>query len=65
MILCVRTIEDGGDFPGDPVVKPLCSAQGASVQSLVGELRSRMLPGMAKKKKREDRYAREIFIVFP
>ena len=39
-----------GDFPDDPVVKIL-PVQGAWVQSLVGELRSHMLHGVAKKKK--------------
>ena len=40
-----------GDFPDDPVVKIL-PVQGAWVQSLVGELRSHMLHGVAKKKKK-------------
>ena len=39
-----------GDFPGGPVVKtPL---QRVQVQSLIGELRSCMLCGVAKKKKK-------------
>ena len=41
-----------GDFPDDPVVKIL-PVQGAWVQSLVGELRSHMLHGVAKKKKKK------------
>ena len=41
-----------GDFSGGPVVKTLHShLQGAQVQSLVGELRSHMLPDVAKKVK--------------
>ena len=37
------------DFPGGAVVKTRLPAQGAQVQPLVGELRSHMLPGAAKK----------------
>ena len=37
-------------FPGGPVVKTLHSLEGAWVQSSVRELRSHMLPNMAKKK---------------
>ena len=40
------------DFPGGPVVKTLLSMQRTWVQSLVGELRSHMQCGAAKKKKR-------------
>ena len=38
------------EFPGGPVVKtPRSQCSGAQVQSLVGELRSHMLHGVAKK----------------
>ena len=41
------------DFPGSPVIKTRsCPLQGAQVQSPVRELRSHMLPGVAKKKKK-------------
>ena len=39
-----------GDFSCGPVVKTALPLQGAQVQSLVRELRSRMLRGAAKKK---------------
>ena len=43
-----------GDFPGSPEVKTLCcQGRGARVQSLVGQLRSRMLHGLAQKKKKK------------
>ena len=42
-----------GEFPGGPVVKgSVLPLHGAQVRSLVGELRSHMLPGTAKIKKR-------------
>ena len=37
------------DFPSGPVVKTVLPLQGAQVRSLVGELRSHMLRGAAKK----------------
>ena len=39
------------DFPGVPVVKTELPLQGARVRSLVGELRSHMPQGVAKKSK--------------
>ena len=39
------------DFPGSPVIKTALPLQGTRVQSLVGELRSHMPHGMAKKTK--------------
>ena len=42
------------DFPGSPVVKtPRCHCQGHRFLSLVRELRSHMLHGMAKNRKRK------------
>jgi len=43
-------ISKAGDFPGDPEVKSVFPLQGTWVQSLVGELRSCMLPGEVKNK---------------
>ena len=39
------------DFPGGPVVDSVLPLQGARVRSLVGDLRSCMLRGMANMKK--------------
>ena len=44
------------DFPGGPMVKTLLSMQRTWVQSLVGELRSHMQCGAAKKKKKKNAY---------
>ena len=41
------------DFPGSPVVKTALPLHGARVRYLVGELRSGMPRGMAKKKKKK------------
>ena len=43
------------DFPGTPVVGTLLPLQGVWVQSLVGELRSHMLCGVAKKFKNKNK----------
>ena len=60
-VVCVSHVSQGKesildvfvtDFSGGPVVKTALLLQGAQVPSLVGELRSRMLCGMAKKKKK-------------
>ena len=48
-------IKTEGDFPGGPVVESSLPMQWAWVRSLVGELRSHMLWGMAKKKKKKKR----------
>ena len=41
--------QDPGDFPGNPVVKiPMLRMQGAPVRSLARELKSCMLPSVAK-----------------
>ena len=45
----------GYSLPGGPVVKTLSSNAGAQVRSLVKELRSHMLHGEAKKKKKDAR----------
>ena len=44
------THESAWDFAGGPVVRTLLPLQGAWAQSLVGELKSLMLCGVAKKK---------------
>ena len=44
------------DFSAGPVVKTLLPVQGAWVRSLVEELRSHMLCGVAKKKKESNKY---------
>ena len=46
----------GGDFPGGPVVKILCSqCRGAWVQTLVREPRSLMLHSVTQKKKQNNK----------
>ena len=45
------------DFPSSPVVNTLGSMQGAWVPALVGELRSHMPPGIAKKLKKKKKNA--------
>ena len=47
-----KKVEDEG-FPGSPVVKTTLALQRLQVQSLVGEPRSHMPGGTAKKKKNE------------
>ena len=42
-----------GDFPSNPEVKTTLPMQGARVRSLVRELRSHILYGVAKKKKKK------------
>ena len=41
------------DFPGGPVVKTMLPMQGVQFRSLVGELRSHLLYGAAKKEKKK------------
>ena len=41
------------DFPGGPVVKTMLPMQGVQFRSLVGELRSHLLYGAAKKDKKK------------
>ena len=43
-----------GDFPGEPMIKTILLMQRILVQSLVRELRSHMLKGVAKKKKKKE-----------
>ena len=45
--------KEDGDFPGNKAVKTVLPLQGVQVQSLVGELRSCMPSGEAKKGKKE------------
>ena len=53
MLTAVKyTYENVWDFAGGPVVRTPLPLQGAWVQSLVGELKSLMLCGVAKKKKK-------------
>ena len=52
MLTAVKyTYENARDFAGGPVVRTPLPPQGVWVQSLVGELKSPMLCGVAKKKK--------------
>ena len=55
MLTAVKyTYENVWDFAGGPVVKTPLPLQGAWVQSLVGELKSLLLCGVAKKKKKQN-----------
>ena len=46
--------EEEGDFPGGPVVNPALPMQGGQVRTMVGEIRSHMLCGSAKKKRNKE-----------
>ena len=48
----IRDVCQCRDFPGGPVAKNVLPLQGAQVRSLVGEPRSHIPVGAAKKKKR-------------
>ena len=50
-VLLINFFKKRGDLPGSPVVKILFPVQGMQVRSLVGELRSHMPYGVAKKLK--------------
>ena len=49
--LKINFFKKRGDLPGSPMVKILFPVQGMQVQSLVGELRSHMSYGVAKRLK--------------
>ena len=48
------------DFPGDPVVKTMFPLQGTQVQSLAGELRSRIPCGTARNLKNNNNLKKNV-----
>ena len=50
------------DFPGDPVVKTMFPLQGTQVQSLAGELRSRIPCGTARNLKNNNNLKKNVTV---